>query len=158
MLNLRTARMSDLVLTIKAGSSSIKFALFAGDGDWFTPAVQGPGDGLGVGRGLSTSLRIRDGHGRSLHEGSISGQGSAAPTHLEAMAAVLAWLAQAEPDGRVAAVGHRVVHGGSLFLTPVVIGEQGLAGLSSPEAFGPLHQPHHVAGIRAPRTALSRVP
>ncbi len=158
MLNLRTARMSDLVLTINAGSSSIKFALFAGDGDWFTPAVQGQVDGLGVGRGLSTSFRIRDGHGRSLHEGSISGQGSAAPTHLEAMAAVLAWLAQAEPDGRVAAVGHRIVHGGSFFLTPVVIDEQVLAGISSLEAFAPLHQPHNVAGIRAARSAFAGVP
>src|SRR5260221_14487895 len=130
MLNLRTARMSDLVLTIKAGSSSIKFALFAGDGDWFTPAVQGQVDGLGVGRGLSPSFRIRDGHGRSLHEGSISGQGSAAPTHLEAMAAVLAWLAQAEPDGRVAAAGHRVLHGGNLFLAPLGPYEEALAPVS----------------------------
>ena len=152
--------MTDFILTINAGSSSIKFALFAvfaGDGDWFTPTLQGQVDGLGLGLGLGTSLKIRDSSGRSLHDAAISGKGTAASSHLDAMAAVLAWLAQAERYGRVVAVGHRIVHGGGIFLDPVIIDDQVLAGISSLEAFAPLHQPHNVAGVRAARAAFADV-
>ncbi len=150
--------MSDLILTINAGSSSIKFALFPVDGDWFAPNVLGQVDGLGVGLGFDTSFWIRDGQGRILHEGKLGGTGSAAPSHLDAMAAVLAWLEQAQPQGRVVAVGHRIVHGGERFTAPVLIDEQVLDGIAALAAFAPLHQPHNVAGVHAARAAFATIP
>ena len=50
--------------------------------------------------------------------------------------------------GEVAAVGHRVVHGGSRYAAPVVVDDAVLAYLDSITDLAPLHQPRAVAGIR----------
>ena len=60
------------------------------------------------------------------------------------------------------AVGHRVVHGGSIYSRPVVIDEGVIAGLEELVPLAPLHQPHHVAAIRAfasiaPKCAAGRL-
>lgn len=60
--------------------------------------------------------------------------------------------------GTIAAVGHRVVHGGALFTAPVVIDDEVVAGILSVSALAPLHNPANLAGIRAARTALPAVP
>ena len=148
--------MSDLILTINAGSSSIKFALFSADRDGSTPTLKGQVEGLGL--GAASSLKISNSSGTTLHDAALSGNGESAPTHVEAMAAILRWLAQAEPNGKVVAVGHRVVHGGSIFSDAVIINDQVLADIASLEKFAPLHQPHNLAGIRAARAAFADIP
>ncbi len=50
--------------------------------------------------------------------------------------------------GDVAAVGHRVVHGGTRFTEPVVVDDGVLDYLDSIADLAPLHQPRAVAGIR----------
>jgi acetate kinase len=74
--------------------------------------------------------------------------------HTAAMTMVLG-----EIEGReIAAVGHRVVHGGSLFAAATVITaevEQAIEGLS---ALAPLHNPANLLGIRAARAVLTDVP
>ena len=50
--------------------------------------------------------------------------------------------------GEVAAVGHRVVHGGSRYAAPVVIDDDVVSYLDSITDLAPLHQPRAVAGIR----------
>ena len=148
--------MSDLILTINAGSSSIKFALFSADRDGSTPTLKGQVEGLGL--GAASSLKISNSSGTTLHDAALSANGESAPTHVEAMAAILRWLAQAEPNGKVVAVGHRVVHGGSIFSDAVIINDQVLADIASLEKFAPLHQPHNLAGIRAARAAFADIP
>ena len=147
--------MSDLILTINAGSSSIKFALFAAVRDGLSPTLKGQADGLGLD---TATLKISDSKGSALHDVALRGNGKSAPTHVEAMAAILGWLAQALPNGRVVAVGHRIVHGGSIFSGPIIINDQLLADISSLEKFAPLHQPHNLAGIRAARAAFADIP
>lgn len=56
--------------------------------------------------------------------------------------------------GDVAAVGHRVVHGGSRFTGPVVADETVLAGIGALTELAPLHQPRALAGITAVRRLL----
>ena len=150
--------MTDLILTVNAGSSSIKIALFAADRNCLSPTLRGQVEGLGVGLGAPTSLKISDGNGTALHDAALIGEAESAPTHVDAMAAILDWLAQAEPNGRVVAVGHRIVHGGSIFSSPVIIDDRVLADIASLEKFAPLHQPHNLAGIRAARAAFANIP
>ena len=70
-----------------------------------------------------------------------------------ALALVLA-RAQEIASGPIAAVGHRVVHGGGRFERPVVVAPEILAELAAFEPLAPLHQPQNVAGICAAAAAL----
>jgi acetate kinase len=64
------------------------------------------------------------------------------------MAALVAWGQQREEAREVTAVGHRVVHGGTLFSGPVRVDAAVLAELTKLDPLAPLHQPHNLAGIR----------
>jgi acetate kinase len=61
-----------------------------------------------------------------------------------------------QPD--LDAVGHRVVHGGSRFTAATVIDETVIAAIGELTDLAPLHQPRALAGIRAARAALPRLP
>jgi acetate kinase len=60
-------------------------------------------------------------------------------------------------DG-VRVVGHRVVHGGSLFTRAVLVDDAVLAAIADLTDLAPLHQPRALAGIEAARAALPGVP
>jgi acetate kinase len=62
------------------------------------------------------------------------------------------------PFGRVDAVGHRVVHGGSRFTASVLVDDGVLAGIRELTPLAPLHQPKAIAGIEAVAAALPGVP
>ncbi|HWI12182.1 MAG TPA: acetate kinase [Burkholderiaceae bacterium] len=117
------------LLTLNAGSSSIKYALFA-----------------------------RDELGAPVFEGQVEGIGRAGgpATHDAAMARVLVELNARQE--RVVAVGHRIVHGGARLVQPVRIDDAVLAQMSELIPLAPLHQPHNVAGVRASRNAFAGVP
>ncbi|NJA88684.1 acetate/propionate family kinase [Rhodocyclus tenuis] len=133
------------ILTINAGSSSIKFALFDTAGGLAKrPALSGQIDGLGA----EVSLKARDEDGAHLPELSL------APgiDHEDALAALLRWLPQAEGgEGhwQIAAVGHRVVHGGEVCTEPARVTPELLTALEAFCPLAPLHQPHNLAGVRA---------
>ena len=57
-----------------------------------------------------------------------------------------------------AAVGHRVVHGGTRFAAPVVLDPATIAAIDALSPLAPLHQPRSLAGISAVRAALPDVP
>ena len=63
-----------------------------------------------------------------------------------------------ESFGPVDAVGHRVVHGGTLYAAPVLITGEVRRRLESLTDLAPLHQPRALAGIEATRSALPAVP
>jgi len=146
--------MVDHILTLNAGSSSIKFALFRSDEDFRLPRLSGLVDGLG----LQARIRINGDDGDLRHEGPIEGSGGASARHDEALAAVLQWLARNAPQARVVAVGHRIVHGGTRFHAPALVDDEVLGALASLEPLAPLHQPHNIAGIRAALSAFAGVP
>jgi acetate kinase len=60
--------------------------------------------------------------------------------------------------GSLAAVGHRVVHGGQDFSAPVLVTDPVLARIEELSRFAPLHNPPAVAGIRAARSAYPDLP
>jgi acetate kinase len=90
-----------------------------------------------------------------LHDAALDG---AQASHQGALAALLEWNAQRADSGRIAAVGHRIVHGGADFVAPVRIDAAVLDALAKLEPLAPLHQPHNLAGVRAAMAAFEGVP
>jgi acetate kinase len=139
------------ILVINAGSSSIKFAVFA------TPAAAADPElrmqGMIGGIGAAPSFDARDARGAAL-----AGQLPAcAASHDAALAWLFDWLAE-HRSGTLAAAGHRVVHGGGRFAEPVLIDGQTVADLDALIPLAPLHQPHNLAAIRALRTLRPALP
>lgn len=146
--------MADSLLTLNAGSSSIKLALFdALDADRALPQARWSGQADGLGAGLKA--RLRDARGRTLPDVALSG---AQTPHQGALAALLDWHAQQSGGVRIAAVGHRIVHGGAHFVAPLRIDAAVLAELAALEPLAPLHQAHNLAGVRAAMRAFAGVP
>lgn len=148
------AQDADHVLTLNAGSSSIKFALFGCADGVARLRLAGLADGLGS----RARLRVRHAGGETAYEGPLAGTGDAAPTHADGLAAILATLREHAADAQVAVVGHRIVHGGTGFDHPVLIDEAVLARIAELEPLAPLHQPHNRAGVQAAMAAFPGVP
>ncbi|MFP4238707.1 acetate/propionate family kinase [Rhodosalinus sp.] len=138
--------MSAHILTLNAGSSSLKLGLFA---------VAAEPEALAEGQvdriGDDARLWLHDAKGRELAARDL---GEAGASHGAALEAALEVLEEHLPEARIAAVGHRVVHGGMDHDAPVRIDDAVLERLSALEPFAPLHQPHNLAGIRAARAAF----
>ena len=116
------------LLTLNAGSSSLKFALFEIGGELSQPVEAGQVEGLGHGNG--------------------------AATHEQALDDVLARIG----PRHVAAVGHRIVHGGVAFDRPLLIDDGVLAAITALQPLAPLHQPHNLAGVHAAQQRFAGVP
>ena len=148
--------MTDSLLTLNAGSSSIKVALFdAAESGGSLPVARWSGQADGLGTGLKPRLRVHDASGGMLHDAALEGDQA---SHQGALAALLEWHARQHDATRIAAVGHRIVHGGGSFMEPVRADESVLAELAALEPLAPLHQPHNLAGVRAAMQAFSGVP
>jgi acetate kinase len=139
----RTMPMTAAILTVNAGSSSLKCALFAEGED--RPLASGIAEKIG---GAGT-IRVNDAGGAGLPVA-----GGDLRTHAAALGVMLVSLAAAFPEVEIRAVGHRVVHGGPDFAGPVVIDGAVLERIAALAPFAPLHQPHNIAGIRAAMAAF----
>jgi acetate kinase len=145
--------MDDGILTLNAGSSSIKFALFARQAEVpHAPELAGQIDGLGA----KPHLRVRDRTGRRLDDVDLP-LDTESP-HRAALAFLVDWLHGQESGRPVAAVGHRVVHGATRYSQPIAIDDVALEALRSFIPLAPLHQPHNLAGIEAMSATLGDVP
>ena len=145
--------MSRGILTINAGSSSIKFALFRLDHPISPKAeVSGQIDGIGTD---ATKMVAKNQAGERIADQMLSGE---KVSHAQAFDALLKWFTASHADWEIVAVGHRVVHGGDLYSQPTIIDSQVLEHLNSFVPLAPLHQPHNVAGIRALQALLPKVP
>ncbi|MEY2673071.1 MAG: hypothetical protein RLZZ508_948, partial [Actinomycetota bacterium] len=58
----------------------------------------------------------------------------------------------------IAVVGHRVVHGGQKFSSPVIIDDKVIADIESLIPLAPLHNPAHLAGIVGLKKLLPNTP
>jgi acetate kinase len=139
------------ILTINAGSSSLKFALF--DARAMSAVAGGRIEGIGT----TPKLIIKDGSGESIAANRLSDR-ACINDHAQAMRAMLAVLHERIADAQVEAVGHRVVHGGPDFDAPVLIDERIVGQLARLIPLAALHQPHNLAGIAAAAQAFPGVP
>ncbi len=136
--------MNGVVLTLNAGSSSIKFAVFAAGAA--SPAPQIIGKVAGIGSAPVFSARGAD--GTALDAGALAAL-EAPSGHEAVIALLLPWLEAQTGDAPLLAAGHRVVHGGRTLTEPVLISPSVLEELDRLVPLAPLHQPHNVAAIRA---------
>lgn len=127
--------MSDRVLVVNSGSSSVKYQLLA----------------LGAGQRVAGGVIERVGE-----------PGSDVPDHDAAVHRVVDDLRQAGHDvtaqDGLDAVGHRVVHGGELFVEPTLVDDAAVAAIRELIPLAPLHNPGNLAGIEALRRLQPDVP
>ena len=141
------------VLSVNAGSSSLKFAVY--------PVVNTQvGDGL-----LTGAFEGLEPQGQPLMRWTWLGQ-----NHSETLAscegdpfdsalARLQLLLQETPGlPALRAVAHRVVHGGEAYTEAVRVTPKVLAQLAHYNSLAPLHQPHNLAGIQAFAKAFAQLP
>ena len=133
------------LLTLNAGSSSIKFALF--ELGSLAESLRGQIEGLGA----APHLTARKGNETLADEALGDDQ---VKDHAGALKAILAFLNKTITELEIAAVGHRVVHGGIEFSAPIVIDDANFELLEKLNPLAPLHQPHNLSGIRAAQAAF----
>ena len=142
--------MSECIAVLNAGSSSIKFALYdAGKGEALL--FRGQIEQIGV----SPRMRVLDSEGQPVVAESLPAEGF---DHSAATRKLLETAAQLIRGRKVAAVGHRVVHGGTKYAAPIRVERDVLTSLTALEPLAPLHQPHNLAPIRAIAEAAPRIP
>lgn len=145
--------MTDYVIVLNAGSSSLKFSLYCRpeSGSWGLGA-RGQIEGIGT----SPRFSAKAGSGDRLADEALDkttvrdGRG--------ALDALAKWLRSTYGGARVLGVGHRVVHGGARFSGPTLITPQVLAELKKLIPLAPLHQPHNLAAVEAVTEQLPEVP
>jgi acetate kinase len=91
-------------------------------------------------------MSARDASGSEMPTPKLPGEVGDADTALEH---VFAWLRTHFGGGHILGVGHRIVHGGPRYSTPVVVTPEVLTELRRLVPYAPLHQPYNLAGIEA---------
>lgn len=126
-----TSGQADGILVLNAGSSSLKFAIFAGAGPALRRLAQGQVEGLGTQPAFSAT----DVAGPVARETLPPDTG-----HSAALSRILAWLdTQGLGPGRIRAVGHRIVHGGTIATRPTLVDTGHLGDLDLLRGLAPLH-------------------
>ncbi len=139
------------VLVLNCGSSSLKFQLI--DSDTEKVLAKGICERIGIDGRLTYTP----------YNGGKEVTSPAMPTHTEAIQYVLDALTN-EKTGvihsldEVAAVGHRVVHGGERFTSSVVIDDEVIKAIEDCNELAPLHNPANLIGINACRKLMPNVP
>jgi acetate kinase len=126
------------LLVINAGSSGIKFAVFNWVGDRRSTALIGRGQIRQVKQG--TEISFADMSGEAFEPQSEPSQ-SANFDSQEAMPRLIAWITEHYGDLNINTIGHRVVHGGTQYLSPVLMTPAVLLDLEALIPLAPLHQP-----------------
>ena len=133
-----------LILVLNAGSSSVKFALFDRSVEGQEVSVaRGAFDGIG--QKPRWSVKCSDGKPSESQEFPVG----EFTTHKDAVARILNWIDQHYGLHALKAAGHRVVHGGTDFETPVILNASNIAALGTLVPLAPLHQPHNLAAIES---------
>ena len=134
------------ILSVNAGSSSLKFALY-------------PIEGKGIGEAEVTgNIEGLEPSGQPRISFCTMGQNKASAAVVvkpaqdvfdAALATLKGLLATRFAHLQVQAIAHRVVHGGGYFSSSVRVTPEVLTQLATLNALAPLHQPHNLAGIEA---------
>ncbi|MCL4109715.1 UNVERIFIED_CONTAM: hypothetical protein GTU68_018442 [Idotea baltica] len=128
------------ILTLNAGSSSIKFSVFDKD---LERCLSGQVERLGP----DAQLRVR--------HGDLRDHKSLGPTdHAKAVSAILDVLSERLKGQTISGIGHRITHGGLDFTGPCELTEDALERLARLIPLAPLHQPHNLAAVAAARAAF----
>jgi len=139
--------MTDVILVLNAGSSSIKFSVFALDGEKTSLDLVYRGEMEGI--GTQARFVVRAAIGKRVADEQLPANAHSHLSHEEALAILLGWIEGHAAGLSIVAAGHRVVHGGALFSAPVLIDHLVISQLERFVPLAPLHQPHNIAAIKA---------
>ncbi|MBE3639655.1 acetate/propionate family kinase [Mangrovicoccus algicola] len=131
------------ILTLNAGSSSLKYAVYR---DGAAPELRAVGQVDRIGSEAAHLVLKREGETETRELG--------AADHARAVEAILDICTPHMQGAPVAGVGHRIVHGGTLFDRPAVLNADILSALHRLVPLAPLHQPHNLAAVRAAMSAF----
>jgi hypothetical protein len=146
--------MASDILTLNAGSSSLKFSLWRCEtGMELSELFRGEAEKIGI----APHLIARGPRGNTVTDKEF-GKDGAKLTHEDLLHELFAWISQCQRQNTIKAIGDRIVHGGNSFTAPVRIDHEVMAELSKLEPLAPLHQPHNLSGIRACANLAPRVP
>lgn len=129
---------SKLVLVLNCGSSSLKFAIIdAASGE---ECLSGLAECFQL-----PEARIKWKIDGTKHQADLG----AAAAHSEALNFIVSTILAQKPalSSQLAAIGHRIVHGGEKFTTSAIINDDVLKGIKDSVPFAPLHNPAHLIGI-----------
>ena len=107
--------MTPVILAINSGSSSIKFALYKYQNKKTDPEVVASGQFAGIGD--NPYLTILDPAGKAL----VTKQFPSRRDHEQLLGELLAWIESRANEYSLAAAGHRIVHGGDVFTSPILL-------------------------------------
>jgi len=145
--------MTPVLIVLNAGSSSLKFQVYdVLKGTEPCMAFKGLFEGLGN----SAHFIVKDAQGKLLDETTWSSgdrQG-----HEEALMHLVSWLRKHQEGRKLVAIGHRVVHGGEAYSSPILVDEAVIQTLEKLVPLAPLHQPHNLEPIRIVRRRLPGLP
>lgn len=137
------------ILSVNAGSSSLKFTLFEMKDE--SIIVSGLFDRIGIDNSF---YKIKF-NGETIKE-EIE-----LPTHTEAVNVLLNKLIDLNiinSYDEIKGVGHRILHGGEKYSEAVIINDDVIESIKELTPLGPLHHPGEIAGILALREILPEVP
>lgn len=137
------------IVTVNAGSSSIKFALFR-TGPPLVRAYSGRIERIGF---SDSAMTVTD-----CSTGWIDRPAVQARDHEEGVAALLDWLDRCVTEGGIGAVGHRIVHGGRRYAEAQRITAEVLEELRRVSSYAPAHMPAEIMLIDAFARRHPRIP
>ncbi len=145
---MNAASTEPLIGVINAGSSSLKFSFYEGERQLLTGQV----DGIGAHPSASAA-------GPNDEKVAPLDLGTKPPTTpSEVLPAVLPWARERLGDRKLAALGHRVVHGGLRYSRPALVTPNLLAELEALVPLAPLHEPYNLAPIKMAMTLNPDLP
>ncbi len=143
--------MDRFILSLNCGSSSLKFNLFMlKTEDRLEPVMQGIVEEIG--NTASSRLKYKADEGRKIINRKIN-------NHKEAMELIFGVFSEHGINpGNIAAVGHRVVHGGEEYTASVLIDDKVIDTIKRLIPLAPLHNPPNLTGIEEAMKLLPRIP
>jgi acetate kinase len=144
--------MGSDILTLNAGSSSLKFSRWRSTGTDLREIVRGEIEKIGI----APHLLAREPGGEILLSRDFD-EGGAKLTREDLLRELFSWLSE-QAQSELKAIGHRVVHGGSDFKAPVRVDDRTMARLRKLQPLAPLHQPHNLSAIRTCAALQPHVP
>lgn len=137
------------IISINAGSSSLKFQLF-----------EMPNENV-ITKGKVERIGASDSDYDILVNGEEVAGKTTIPDHTAAVQLLLSKLVELniiESLDEITGIGHRIVHGGDVYSDSVIITEEVEKKIEELSDFAPLHNPANLAGVRAFREVLPNVP
>ena len=137
------------IISINAGSSSLKYSLFNMD------------DESVISSGVFERIGIDGSKYTIKYNGEKIEQEIEINTHTDAVKMLLEKLVDLgiiKSLDEISGVGHRIVHGGSKYSESVLVTDEVIEDIGNLKEFAPLHNPAHLLGINAFREVLPDVP